>query len=228
MTEKRIEGIEACVFDAYGTLFDVHSAVGRHTDRLGDKASAVSETWRTKQLQYTWLRSLMGRHADFWQVTGQALDYAFEMHGVEDDGLKKDLMAAYLSLDCYPEVPQVLTDLKAMGFTCAILSNGTPDMLEAAVKSAGIEAHMDRLLSVEAVGIYKPDPRVYGMGPESLGISADRIVFMSSNAWDASGAAAFGFHVAWVNRFGQAPERLPGDIDAKINTLSDLPALLGR
>jgi 2-haloacid dehalogenase len=228
MTEKKIEGVEACVFDAYGTLFDVHSAVGRHTDRLGDKASAVSETWRTKQLQYTWLRSLMDRHADFWQVTGQALDYAFEMHGVSDDSLKKDLMAAYLSLDCYPEVPEVLENLKGAGFTCAILSNGTPDMLESAVKSAGIEACMDRLLSVEAVGIYKPDPKVYAMGPDALGISAERIVFMSSNAWDASGAAAFGFHVAWVNRFGQAPERLPGSIDAEINTLSRLPALLGR
>ncbi len=228
MTGQKIEGIEACVFDAYGTLFDVHSAVGRHTDRLGDKASAVSETWRTKQLQYTWLRSLMGRHADFWQVTGQALDYAFEMHGIEDDALEKDLMAAYLSLDGYPEVPEVLANLNGAGFTCAILSNGTPDMLEAAVKSAGIEVYMDRLLSVETVGVYKPDPRVYRLGPDALGVSADRIVFMSSNAWDASGAAAFGFHVAWVNRFGQAPERLPGDIDAEITTLSDLPALLGR
>jgi 2-haloacid dehalogenase len=228
MKRKKLEGIDACVFDAYGTLFDVHSAVGRYTHRLGDQASGVSDTWRTKQLQYTWLRSLMGRHEDFWQVTGQALDYAFQMHGVDDDPLKKDLMAAYLSLDCYPEVPGVLAALKGAGFTCAILSNGTPVMLEAAVKSAGIEAHMDRLLSVEAVGIYKPDPRVYQMGPDLLGVSADRIVFMSSNAWDASGAAAFGFHVAWVNRFGQAPERLPGDIDAEITTLSELPALLGR
>ena len=228
MTKKKIEGIEACVFDAYGTLFDVHSAVGRHTDRLGDKASAVSDTWRTKQLQYTWLRSLMGRHEDFWQVTGQALDHAFEMHGVSDDALKKDLMAAYLSLDCYPEVPEVLASLKAAGFTCAILSNGTPHMLEAAVESARIEAHLDRLLSVEAVGIYKPDPRVYQMGPDALGLSADRVVFMSSNAWDAAGAAAFGFHVAWVNRFGQAPERLPGSIDSEIPTLADLPALIGR
>jgi 2-haloacid dehalogenase len=215
------------VFDAYGTLFDVHSAVGRHTERLGDKAAAVSITWRAKQLEYTWLRSLMERHADFWQVTRQGLEYAFDMHGIKDDALKEDLMNAYLGLDCYPEVPDVLSDLKRRGLVTAILSNGTRGMLESAVESAGISAHVDRIFSVEAVGIYKPAPRVYDMAPEALGLSPGRIIFMSSNAWDAAGAAAFGFHVGWVNRFGQAPERLPGDIDAELSSLEDLPGLLG-
>ena len=143
---KTVEGIKACVFDAYGTLFDVHSAVGKHRNRLGDIADQVSMLWRTKQLEYTWLRSLMGHHADFWHVTQDALDFAFDKHSINDPDLHKDLMAAYLKLDCYPEVPETLSILKNRGFKLVILSNGTPVMLEAAVKNSGIENLIEKKL----------------------------------------------------------------------------------
>lgn len=223
---QKFSGIKACVFDAYGTLFDVHSAVGKHRKRLGEFADQVSAVWRTKQLEYTWLRSLMGRHADFWQVTREALDFAFEMHGVNDADLSADLMEAYLQLTCYPEVPAALAELKARGFEMAILSNGTPAMLEAAVKNSRLEAVIPRIFSVESVGIFKPDPRVYRIAVDGLKVKPEEIVFQSSNAWDAAGAAAFGFNVAWVNRFGQSPERLPGKPQVEINDLSELPMML--
>ena len=227
MSEKpTINGIKACVFDAYGTLFDVHSAVGKHRERLGDIADRVSLVWRTKQLEYTWLRSLMRRHADFWQVTQDALDFAFDMYTVKDLDLKKNLIEAYLELDCYPEVPEALSELKSRGFKIAILSNGTPKMLEAAVKNSGLETMIPEILSVEKAGVFKPDPRVYQIAVDELNVKPEEIAFQSSNAWDASGAAAFGFKVAWVNRFAQSPERLPGKPDVEIQSLSELPALL--
>ncbi len=225
-TTLKISGIKACVFDAYGTLFDVHSAVAKHRERLGDIADQVSAVWRTKQLEYTWLRSLMGHHADFWQVTQDALDYAFDMHTVKDTDLRKDLIEAYLKLDCYPEVPGALTELKKRGFEIAILSNGTPAMLEAAVKNSGLEALIPKIFSVEQVGIFKPDPGVYQIAADELKFKPEQIIFQSSNAWDASGAAAYGFKVAWVNRFGQSPERLPGKPEVEVNDLSKLPELL--
>jgi len=221
-----ISGIKACVFDAYGTLFDVHSAVGKHRERLGEDADRVSAVWRTKQLEYTWLRSLMGRHADFWQVTREALDFAFEMQGVKDAELSRDLMEAYLQLACYAEVPEVLSELAQRGFEMAILSNGTPAMLEAAVKNSRLEAVIPRIFSVETAGVFKPDPRVYQIAVDGLGVRPEEIVFQSSNAWDAAGAAAFGFRVAWVNRFDQSPERLPGTPQVEIEDLSQLPPLL--
>jgi 2-haloacid dehalogenase len=221
-----IGGIKACVFDAYGTLFDVHSAVGEHRARLGDIADQVSTVWRTKQLEYTWLRSLMQRHADFWQVTRDALDFAFEMHGLKDPELSKDLMAAYLQLECYPEVPGTLSELDTRGFKIAILSNGTPMMLEAAVKNSGLEWLIPQIFSVESAGVFKPDPRVYRIATDQLSLKPEEIVFQSSNAWDAAGAAAFGFNVAWVNRFNQSPERLPGKPRVEIKDLSELPELI--
>ena len=223
---QKISGIKACVFDAYGTLFDVHSAVGKHRERLGDLADQVSAVWRTKQLEYTWLRSLMGHHADFWQVTQDALDYAFDMHSVQDADLRKDLIEAYLKLDCYPEVPGALAELKDRGFEIAILSNGTPTMLEAAVNNSGLEELIPKIFSVEQVGIFKPDPRVYQIAADELNVKPGDIVFQSSNAWDAAGAASFGFKVAWINRFGQSPERLPGRPDVEIKDLTELPGLL--
>ena len=224
--KKQIDGIKACVFDAYGTLFDVHSAVGKHRDRLGKLADQVSMTWRTKQLEYTWLRSLMKQHADFWQVTRDALDFAFDMHGVSDPGLGSDLMDAYMGLDAYPEVPDALFLLKNRGYKLAVLSNGTPDMLDAAVKNSGIENLIDVNLSIEDVGIFKPDPRVYQLAVDRLGVEPHEIIFQSSNAWDASGAAVFGFNVAWINRFNQSPERLPGQPDFEIKTLMELADLI--
>lgn len=223
----RFDAIRACVFDAYGTLFDVHSAVGRHRGRLGDKADGLSALWRQKQLEYSWLRSLMGRHADFWQVTGEALDYAMDTLDLADDDLRRDLLDAYRRLDCYPEVPELLRWCRRRGLTTAILSNGSPDMLQAAVDGAGVGELLDAVLSVEEVGIYKPDPRVYQLAVDRLGVSAPAISFQSSNAWDVAGAASFGFRVAWINRFGQRRERLPAGADAELNSLAGLPALLG-
>jgi 2-haloacid dehalogenase len=224
--KQTIGGIKACVFDAFGTLFDVHSAVGKYRQRLGDVADQVSLLWRTKQLEYTWLRSLMGHHADFWQVTRDALDFAFDMHHLNDTDLRNDLIEAYLHLDCYPEVPEALSTLKAGGFRIAILSNGTPAMLEAAVKHSGIEELIEKNFSVEEVGVFKPAPRVYQIAVDGLNVTPDEIVFQSSNAWDALGAAAFGFRVAWINRFGQSAERLPGRPDVELKSLFELPDLL--
>ncbi len=229
MTHARFSDIGACVFDAYGTLFDVHSAAARYRGDLGDAADAVSQTWRDKQLQYTWLRSLMGpqHHIDFWQLTGDALDFALETHAIDDAPLREKLIACYLELDAYGEVKAVLTRLKEAGYKTAILSNGSPDMLAAGVKNAGIDRVLDAVISVEDVGVFKPDPSVYQLAVDRLGVAPERISFQSSNAWDANGAAAFGFRVAWVNRFGQRPERLPGPADAVLKDLSELPPLLG-
>lgn len=225
---SRFQSIRACVFDAYGTLLDVHSAVGRHRSRLGPQADQVSALWRSKQLEYTWLRSLMRRHADFWQVTGEALDYALDHFGLTDASLRQDLLDAYLSLDAYPEVAETLRHLKAAGLQTAILSNGSPVMLRAAVTSAGLTDLLDQVLSVEAVSVYKPDPRVYALAVERLGVRPDEISFQSANTWDAQGAACFGFHVAWINRFGQRLECLPFQPDAELKTLTALPALIRK
>jgi 2-haloacid dehalogenase len=168
----------------------------------------------------------MKRHADFWQVTQDALDFAFEMHSLKDSQLSKDLMGAYLELDCYPEVPGALSELKTHGFKIAILSNGTPTMLEAAVKNSRLESMIPQIFSVETAGVFKPDPRVYQIAVDELGVKPEEIVFQSSNAWDAAGAAAFGLNVAWINRFGQSPERLPGKPQIEIKDLAELPKLL--
>ncbi len=227
MSHPAFRDIGACVFDAYGTLFDVHSAARRAGDALGDKAAAVSAVWRDKQLQYTWLRSLMGTHADFWQVTGEALDFALAAHGIEDDALRDRLMELYLSLEAYPDVVPALSKLRAGGKQTAILSNGSPDMLGAAVESAGLDRILDASLSIEEVGIYKPDSRVYQLAVDRLGVEAGRICFVSTNCWDAHGAAQFGFTVAWMNRFGQQDERLPGTPATVMQGLDELPGLLG-
>jgi 2-haloacid dehalogenase len=218
--------IEACVFDAYGTLFDVHSAVARLRERVGEQADALSQLWRTKQLEYTWLRSLMGRHDDFWQVTGDALDYALARTGV-DPGVREPLMQAYLSLDAYPEVPDVLRRLRAGGLKTAILSNGEPRMLEAGARSAGIDGLLDAVLTVEAAGIFKPHPKVYQLVLDRLEVSAEQVAFHSSNACDVNGAATFGLRAVWINRFGMPPVRMPGAAEHELRDLSGLPALLG-
>lgn len=226
MTE-RLSGIRACVFDAYGTLFDYASAAAGCREVVGDKLAPLTALWRDKQLQYTWLRALQGRHADFWQVTGDALDYALETLGLADPSLRQRLMELYLRLDAFPEVPEMLRRLKASGLKTAILSNGSPAMLEAAVTSARIGDLLDAVFSVEAVGVYKPHPRVYRLAADGLGIAAAEISFQSSNAWDAYAASAFGMRVVWVNRSGGRKERLPGSPDREIASLAELPALLG-
>lgn len=225
MSEFR--SIKACVFDAYGTLFDVHSAVAQYRAELGDKADPVSALWRSKQLEYTWLRSLMGRYADFWQVTGAALDYALASFDINNNQLRDNLLNAYLALDCYPEVPSVLQTLQEAGLRLIVLSNGSPKMLKAVAHSAGIDSLLEANLSVDSIKIYKPDPRVYRMAVEYLQLRPEQISFQSSNSWDTVGAASFGFKVAWINRFNQRREQLPNQPQAELKTLSELPDLLG-
>ena len=219
--------IDACVFDAYGTLFDVHSAVGGLRADVGPKADELSLIWRTKQLEYTWLRSLMGQYQDFWQVTGDALDYALARTGVDPGPIRDRLMDAYLGLDAYAEVPAMLGRLKAAGLKTAILSNGEPNMLEAAVSAAGLSGLLDQVLSVDALRIYKPHPAVYQLAADGLGVKADAIAFQSSNAWDVHGAAVFGFRPVWVNRFDAPKERLPSGPEHEMTDLTGLPDLLG-
>jgi 2-haloacid dehalogenase len=221
-----MEGIRACVFDAYGTLFDVHSAVGRLRPQIGAQADELSRLWRSKQLEYTWLRALMTRHADFWQVTGDALDYALARTGIAA-AVREPLLQAYLRLKTYPEVADVLRRLRTAGLKLAILSNGEPTMLATAVEHAGIGALLDAVLSVEEVGVYKPDPRVYRLAVDRLSVCADEIAFQSSNAWDVHGAACFGLRPVWINRFGAPAERLPGSAEHELRDLSGLPGLLG-
>lgn len=227
MTDAPIENIKACVFDAYGTLFDFNSAVARCKETLGERADALSALWRTKQLQYTWLRALMGRHAPFWQVTGEALDYAMETLAIDDGALRDRLMQLYRELDTFPEVPAVLARLQEGGIRTAILSNGNPEMLDAAVRHAGIDGVLDAVLSIEDVGVYKPHPSVYQMAVDRLGVDKTEISFQSSNAWDAVAAASFGMRVVWCNRYAQRRERLPAQPDREITNLSALPGLMG-
>ena len=225
MTTK-FTGIKACVFDAYGTLLDVHSAVGKHRSRLGEKADAVSAAWRTKQLEYSWQRSILNRYVDFWRLTSDGLDFALEAHGVDDAALRDDLLDAYLTLECFPEVPGVLNTLREAGLVTAILSNAPPAMLEAAVESAGIGDALDAVISADALGIYKPSAQVYRLAVDQLQVGRAQVSFQSSNGWDAGGAATFGFRVVWCNRTGQARERLPDPPDAEIATLDELPAIV--
>lgn|SRR5208283_1466779 len=222
----KLRGMEACVFDAYGTLFDVDSASRTAQDTLGEKWQALAELWRAKQLQYTWLRGLGGRHADFWQVTGDALDFALSTLHVEDAALRARLMNLYLRLDAYPEVPAAIKQLKQSGMKLAILSNGTPAMLSAAAGNAGIADQFDAVLSVEEVKVYKPHPLAYQLACDRLNVTADRICFLSSNGWDAYSAKAFGMRVLWCNRLGQTPERIPQTPDAQIGTLAELPDIV--
>jgi 2-haloacid dehalogenase len=224
---RSLEGIQACVFDAYGTLFDFASAASR-ADVPGDRRAALTTLWRDKQLQYAWLRTLENRYADFWQVTGDALDFALESLDLESPRLRERLMDLYLGLEPFPEVPAVLATLRKAGFRTAILSNGSPMMLDALVKRAGLEAMFDAVLSVDAVRAFKTHPDVYQYTLDSLGLTAPQIAFQSSNAWDAWGASDFGMRVVWCNRYGQRRERLPGAPDFEIRTLAELPALLGR
>jgi 2-haloacid dehalogenase len=222
-----LTGVKACVFDAYGTLFDFASAAKACRDVLGENAERLTALWRDKQLQYTWLRAVQGRHADFWQVTGDALDFTLETLGIADAGLRQRLMNLYLTLAVFPEVPDVLRRLKQAGMRTAILSNGSPAMLDAAVKGARLDDLLDAVLSVEEAGVYKPHPKVYQLAVERLGVPASAIVFQSSNAWDAHAASAFGMQVVWCNRYGQRPERLPGAPDREVKSLAELPDLVG-
>jgi 2-haloacid dehalogenase len=221
-----LRSVRAFVFDAYGTLFDVASAAARHREALGERHVALSRLWRQKQLEYTWLRTLMGRHADFQQVTADALDYALEALSLPA-ALRDRLLEIYLELDAYPDAAATLRLLRGRGLRTGILSNGTPAMLEAIVGKATLPALFDAVLSIETIGRYKPVPTVYQLAVDRLGIEAARIAFVSANGWDAAGAAAFGFQTVWVNREGAPLDRLPGRPLAQVRQLADLPDLLG-
>ena len=221
------------VFDAYGTLFDVASATRRAAAgpdhaAIADKAEALGRLWRDKQIAYSWWRAVTGRHADFWQVTLDALDHALDsLDLATQPGLRDALATLYRQLDAYREVPRTLSRLRAAGRRTAILSNGSPDMLSAAIESAGIGAELDAVLSVEEVGVFKPDPRVYELVGARLGAAPGDVLFVSANGWDAAAAAAYGFRTVWVNRAGAAPERLPGapaHVVADLTTIPDLAA----
>ena len=221
-----VASIRACVFDAYGTLFDFASAAASCQDVLGDRAAQLTALWRDKQLQYAWLRSIQGRHADFWQVTGDALDFAMAALGIADPALRERLMRLYLTLAPFPDAMDALRRLRASGLKMAILSNGSPAMLAPVVEAAGMTALFDAVLSIEEAGIYKPHPRVYQLAVDRLGVAAGEIAFLSSNGWDAYAASAFGLRAVWCNRYRQPPERLPGAPEREIRSLADLPALL--
>ncbi len=223
----RLEGVRACVFDAYGTLFDFASAAAACPDIAAEKRAALTALWRDKQLQYTWLRSLQGRYADFRQVTGAALDFALDSLGLEAPGLRDRLMSLYRTLSPFPEVAGVLGALRRAGFSTAILSNGSPAMLEDVVAGAGLAGLFDAVLSVDAVRVFKTDRRVYQLALDRLGVTAAQVSFQSSNAWDAHAASDFGMRVVWCNRYGQRRERLPGAPDFEVRSLDELPALLG-
>jgi 2-haloacid dehalogenase len=228
MTEAEVfAGISACVFDAYGTLFDVSKATASCRNELGDRADALGNLWRSKQLEYSWLRSLRGDYVDFWHVTGQSLDYALAVLGLRDQALRARLMELYFVLDAFPDVRDALAELKTAGLKRAILSNGSPSMLTAAVQHAHLSDLLDAVISVDPVRTYKPHPTVYQLAVDRLKLPAERICFLSANYWDVSGAALFGFRVIWVNRTGDTPDPLPGEPDYEIESLAALPALLG-
>ena len=227
MTDTRLTGIDICVFDAYGTLFDFNSAVARHRTVIGPKADALSEMWRSKQIQYTWLRNSMGAYAPFWQVTGEALDHCLAAHGIADARVREKLMNAYLALDPFPEVPAMLDNLKRAGKRLAILSNGNPEMLDPMVRASGLADRFEAVLSVDAAKVFKVDPRTYQLVEKALGVKPGKVCFLSSNCWDAHGAAQFGFNVLWVNRSGAPDDNLPGTLAGQLKDLSGLPALLG-
>jgi 2-haloacid dehalogenase len=218
--------VRAVVFDAYGTLFDTTSAAQRSKDALGERWGPLAETWRAKQLQYTWLRGLQGRHADFAQVTADALDFALESLGIADPELRGRLLALYERADAYPDARETLARLRAAGRRTAVLSNGTPRMLGAAAAHAGLAPLLDLVLSIEEVGVFKPHPAVYRLAGERLGLEEARILFVSANGWDAFAASASGLRVAWCNRSRQPAERLPGAPDVVVRSLAEVAALV--
>lgn len=225
--------ITTCIFDAYGTLFDVAAAARQAAQEpdfpaLKDRWADVANLWRLKQLQYTWLRALSDAHTDFWEVTGNGLDWALESTGLDGDAaLRKRLLDLYWELQAYPEVAPMLAALKAGGLQTAILSNGSPDMLAGAVKSAGIGDLLDDVLSVQSVGIFKPDRRVYDLVGKRFGCAPDEVLFVSSNGWDAAAASGYGFDTAWANRAGEPVDRLPWTPAHILSDLTPIPGLAG-
>ncbi len=219
-------GIRACIFDAYGTLLDLRGAVAPFAGSLGVQADALLALWRSKQLEYSWLRSLTAQYADFARITSDALDYACEVVGQEATRVRPQLLEAFDRLPAYPGARELLDALRAAGLKTAVLSNGTPAMLKAVLGSSGLLGGLDAVLSVDSLGIYKPSPVVYRLPSNALGIPAEALAFVSANAWDAAGAAGAGLQVIWVNRDGAPRERLPDGPAVQVRSLGDVPEAL--
>jgi len=217
--------VSVYVFDAYGTLFDVHAAIARHRAQAGPDADRFSELWRTKQLEYTWTMTLAGEYLDFWTLTERALDYTLARVPSVDHALRGQLLEAYLSLDAFPDARAALMQLKHRRLRLAILSNGSPRMLAAAVNASGLGELLDSVLSVDAVRLYKPRPEVYALAADRFGVAPQDVAFISSNRWDVMGAAAFGFHPIWVNRARMPEEYVDRPPDSVVHDLADLPTL---
>ncbi|MCF6315617.1 MAG: haloacid dehalogenase type II [Marinosulfonomonas sp.] len=222
--------ITTCIFDAYGTLFDVAAAARQAAAEPGREAFAkvwqkLATDWRLKQLQYTWLRAVADAHTDFWRVTQDGLDWALEANNLTDPELRARLLALYWQLSAYPEVPAMLGALKKAGLNTAILSNGSPEMLEGAVKSAGLTELLDDVLSVESAGVFKPHHSVYALVNKRFFCTSDQVLFVSSNGWDAANATGYGFQTVWVNRASEPVDRLPWIPANTLPDLTTIPAL---
>ena len=216
--------VSAYIFDAYGTLFDVHAAIARYRAAAGIDADRFSEIWRTKQLEYTWTLTLAGHYADFWTLTERALDFAFARVPSVDRSLRPKLLDAYLTLDAFPDARTTLAALRAQGLRLGILSNGTPRMLTAAVEAAGIAEYLDAVLSVDTLRRYKPLPEVYALATDAFVMQRSDVGFVSSNRWDVMGAASFGFQAYWVNRASMPDEYPDFPPLRRIGDLAALPA----
>jgi 2-haloacid dehalogenase len=213
------------VFDAYGTLFDVHAAAARNRAAIGPEADRMSQIWRTKHLEYTWIHAQTGRHTTFWSLAGQSLDYAMAIVGLKNDALREQLLATYRVLDCYAEVPAVLARLKDKGATVSLLTNGDPDMVAEAVASAKLGGVLDAVMTVHEAGVFKPDMRVYHLVTERFGCRPADVSFQSSNRWDVAAAHVAGFRPVWINRFAMPPEYPDMPPAHVIATLDPLPEL---
>ena len=218
---------KACVFDAFGTLFSIRLPLKDVNEKAAGKGAELLDIWRRKQLEYTWLRSLMGAYVNFDVITKEALTFAMQSLGIEDDSLYELLMPIYRQPNCFPEVKPALQHLKARGIATAILSNGTLDMLQAGVQKTGLENLIDHLFSVEDVEIYKPDPKVYQIPLNRLRLHKEEILFFSSNAWDAAGAARFGLPTVWVNKTKQTWEQLGNQPTYEASSLADIREIIG-
>ena len=216
-----MKNIKAIIFDAYGTLFDVNSAAEKCKDKIGDKWEASANYWRTTQLEYTWLRSLMKRHKDFWQVTEDSLDKSMKVFNI-DNSMRNELLDLYKILSPYPEVPEVLKSLKEKNYKLSILSNGTPSLLNELVKSNNLENLFDDVFSIEEVGIYKPDSKVYDLPIKKYKIKNNEIAFLSANTWDVSGGGNYGFNSIWVNRNNSIFDNLDYRPKYEVKSLKEL------
>ena len=220
-----MKNIKAIIFDAYGTLFDVNSAAEKYKDKIGDKWESFANYWRTTQLEYTWLRSLMSRHKDFWQVTKDSLDKSMEAFKI-DSSMRDELLDLYKILSTFPEVKEVLSKLKEKNYKLAILSNGTPTLLNELVKSNNLEGIFDEIFSIEEVGIYKPSSKVYDIPIQKYKIQKDEVMFLSANTWDVSGAGNYGYKSVWVNRNNNVFDSLDYIPQYQVNNLGELLDLI--